>query len=116
MQHRLKIENLELQVYLGWPEAERQALQQVLVKVTLQFNGLPTAALSDDLKDTVCYAQIADALMGLNQQSFKLLEHLGHRCYELIQPHAQSATKIELSITKFLSSKEGARTFELIVE
>lgn len=117
MFHRLKIENLELKVHLGWPEEERQNLQKVCINITLTFPGKPMAAETDELTDTVCYASIADDLKAqLQGQTFKLLEHLGEHCYEIVNKHVLGAKKIELSITKFLSKEEGNRTFELVVE
>lgn len=116
MYYQLNIENLQLEVHLGWPEAERQNLQRVLINVTLQFSGLPKAAQSDDLADTVCYAEIADKLKRFNGKTFKLIEHLGHECFEMIRALAKDAQKIEINVRKFLSEAEGARSFNLVVE
>lgn len=116
MQSVLKVEHLALQIHLGWGEEERKNLQRVLVNIEFYFQELPKAALSDDLTDTICYAEIEQVILReVNQQSFKLLEHLGYRCSELVKnavPHGQS---FKLSVTKFLTEAQGSRTFEIKV-
>lgn len=117
MRHQLKIENLALKVHLGWPEAERQALQTVRINVVLSFNNVPKAATTDELSDTICYAKMTDAILAtLQQRSFKLLEHLGQSCYDIVAKHASAASKIYVSVTKSLGPEQGTRTFELFSE
>ncbi len=116
MQSVLKVEQLELQVHLGWAEIEREASQRVLLSIEFYFSELPKAALTDELNDTICYAKIEGVLLSeINLQSFKLLEHLGYRCYELVKNAIPKGQDFKLSVTKFLTETQGSRTFELRV-
>ena len=115
MQSVLKVEYLELQVYLGWTEVERKAPQRVLLNIEFKFSVLPKAAFTDDLNDAICYAAIEQKIMReFNLTTFKLIEHLGYRCYELIKGAVPEGQSFKLSVTKFLAPAQGARTFELV--
>ncbi len=114
MQSVLKVEHLELQIHLGWTAAEREVRQRVLLNIEFYFLELPKAALTDELNDTICYAAIENMLMKeVNLQTFKLLEHLGYRCYELVKSAVPKDQNFKLSVTKFLAEAQGTRTFEL---
>ena len=44
---------LELQVFLGWPQEERQTQQVVLLDMTIVFPTPPKACETDNLEDAI---------------------------------------------------------------
>ena len=111
---KLKVENLELMVHLGWSDEERRRVRRILINIEFIFNELPRAVMSDDLNDTpVCYQKIEMILRHeIEDNQFKLMEHLGYRCFELVKAAVPSDIKFTISVTKFLRDTEGARTVE----
>lgn len=112
---KLKVENLELMVHLGWSDEERRRVRRVLINIEFILNELPKAVVSDDLQDTpVCYHKIEMILRReIEDNEFKLLEYLGYRCYELIKEALPAGVNFKFSLTKFLRDTEGSRTIEL---
>lgn len=111
---KLKVEDLELQVYLGWTEHERKKTQPVILSIEFIFDQLPAAVFSDNLQDTICYAEIEQMLRKkIAHQKFNLIEYLGQECYTLIQSMLPPSLSFKISLTKFLGVPHGTRTFEL---
>jgi FolB domain-containing protein len=116
MQAKLKIENLETEVYLGWPDKERKELQRVIINIELRFKNLK-ALHSDDLEDTICYDYIEKILTSnLKAQEFKLLERLTYYCYEVLVKTLPPGIAFTVGITKFLGAPYHPRTFEISTE
>jgi FolB domain-containing protein len=90
-QSRIHLAGLELSLFLGWPESERETPQTILLDVCIQFLEPPSACISDDLSDTFCYESLVNAIKATVQaRPFRLLEHLGHTIYQTIKallPH-----------------------------
>ena len=73
----LEIKDLALFIKLGWESAERSAPQEVRISIRLIFSGVPQAAFSDELGDTVCYAELCTRIQKeIEPESFKTIEHL----------------------------------------
>ena len=51
-----------MQAHLGCLPEERRARQEVRLSVEFRFETPPPAATSDELQDTVCYAEVSSAL------------------------------------------------------
>lgn len=97
----LAINGLELTVFLGWPDEERLQKQTVWLDVKMQFPSAPTACVSDDLNDTVCYQKLIELLrQHLSETPFKLVETLTHEIYTFIQAMVPAQTKISIALTK----------------
>lgn len=97
----LAINNLELNIHLGWPDEERLQKQTVWLDVKMQFHAAPKACASDQLDDTVCYQQLIGNLrQHLAEKQFRLVEHLTHDIYDFIQAAAPKETKISVVLTK----------------
>lgn len=77
--HSLFIKDLQLHVKLGCLEEERKSPQEVLINLEFRFMHPPKAISSDNLEDTICYAQISSALVNYCEgKEFKLIEKLAN--------------------------------------
>ncbi len=102
LQSGLVVSGLELEVNLGWPAAERAQPQTVLLDMGLQFPQLPQACLNDNLDDTICYDTLIALLRAkIRTQHFRLLEHLGHAIYLIIQAAVLPEMIISIRVKKF---------------
>ncbi len=94
MTMRIKIKNLRLRTIIGVCRWERRCPQDIIVNVTMEFDGAQ-AVQSDDIKDTVDYATTKRRIIEeVENASFNLLEKLAGRILELVMedPKVQSAT------------------------
>ena len=74
---KIYIEGLEVQSLIGVYDWERDATQRLLVDIVL-FSDLQKPAYSDDVEDTLNYAEVAEAITQVAKQSeFALIEALG---------------------------------------
>lgn len=96
------IQSLKLNVRLGWPEEERKQLQMVFLDADISFPEPIKACFSDDLKDTVCYADlISNVHQFLETKSFRLLEHLTYELFSFFKTKLPAHTHLTLSVTKY---------------
>ncbi len=94
----LEVSHYETQVHLGWTEQEREIPQKIALDISLRFNQLPSACLSDELEDTQCYAQLIEWAEKVCQSAaFKLLEHLAYQVYDALK-HQLSNPSIAVSV------------------
>ena len=84
MLDRLAIERLEFEGFVGIDESERTTAQPLAVDIEVLFD-LSEATATDDLKNTVDYAVVADKIVATaKQEQFTLIETLGERLAEVI--------------------------------
>lgn len=99
--HSMKIQNLRLEVRLGCSTEERSVPQEVGVSVELRFSEVPRGTVSDDLKDTVCYAKISEALRAhIKGREFCLVEKMAADFREILKPMIEGRAEISLSVHK----------------
>ena len=80
----ISIKNISLQALIGTNPHERVQTQPIVVNVLLQVDGSRCAA-TDDLADSVDYAQLTDRISSLvTSSSFQLLESLATAILDLI--------------------------------
>jgi len=60
--HTLFIRDLVLHVHLGCSSEERKNPQEVRLTIDFRFKEMPPGALSDRLEETICYAEVAQAI------------------------------------------------------
>lgn len=97
----LTVNGLELNINLGWPQAERQQQQTIIVDIIIQFNETPPACITDDLKDTFCYDELIKILKkNVVSRHFKLIEHVGYEMYQLVKSLLPDYALLQLSVTK----------------
>lgn len=84
--NQIKLNNLSLNLHLGWPEEERQEKQEVSVDIILKFSTMPPGCETDDLTDTICYDHLTKTITQHCQvKSYKLIEHLAYDIYQQIK-------------------------------
>ncbi len=99
--HLLTINQLELELYLGWPNEERLRKQTVMLDLVIKFPFTPKACESDHLGDTVCYRQLIEKLREtLSDQKFHLIEFVTHEVHRIIKTLVPPATTVSVSLTK----------------
>lgn len=97
----LRIHRLELDVRLGCGADERAVPQKVELEATLRFAATPRACRTDELADTVCYAELAEiARERANAREYRLVEHLGHELYAAFRDRLPDDTRLELVVRK----------------
>lgn len=84
--HSLRLESLSLSVHLGCLADERKDAQEVRWSVELRFPSEPKGCRSDEIADTISYADIADVLRAhCESGEFKLIERLAVEGYEKLR-------------------------------
>lgn len=98
MTDKIFIESLQIMSFIGVYEWERQAPQKLLLDIEMSMD-LHAAAASDDLKDTVDYAQVAtDMAQIANDHQPMLLEHLaGMMCDHILEHYPVADVLLKLS-------------------
>lgn len=113
---RLSINQLNLFVSLGWPENERLDKQAVLLDVAIAYPTPPKACATDQLEDTVCYADLINALRpSLEAKTFHLIEHLAQNAYDILKSMLPLGSLVKVSVLKHPSilGLSGGVTFSL---
>ena len=95
------IQELELQVRIGVPEAERARPQRLIVSVEMRAD-FAAAAAADDLSQTIDYHAVVEYLRRLPEgRQWKLLEALAVEIADtLLRDHPLEAVSVE--IKKFI--------------
>jgi len=102
MKATLHVRRLELNVNLGWRSQERKQEQAIELDLDIQYPSLPKACETDDLQDTVCYAQLTDAIrQQISHKNYRLVEHLSAEIYTIAKAHLPQETKLMVRLTKY---------------
>lgn len=100
MNSQLTLEKLSLLVKLGHSIEERSIPQWVSVQIKFNLSSLPTACISDQLNDTICYAILANELQQFcDKHSFQLIEALAYQLYQFLK---KKLSKQDIPINIFL--------------
>jgi dihydroneopterin aldolase/2-amino-4-hydroxy-6-hydroxymethyldihydropteridine diphosphokinase len=101
MLNALRIEDFSVQVHLGCGKEERLVSQEVRVSLEIRFPELLKAAKTDELTDTICYADLCEAIRKIaGLQEYKLIEKLGLDCFQAVRELAGPGNQIALEIHK----------------
>ncbi len=99
--YTLEIRKLVLGVHLGCSADERSNAQDVSFSARFRFASIPAGANTDELSDSLCYAQVSDLILStVTGREFKLIEHLGHVVFTNLKTLAGSDIRIELEVHK----------------
>jgi dihydroneopterin aldolase len=99
--HSLRLEELSVQVHLGCTGEERVNSQEVRLTVELRFHKAPLGAHSDALADTVCYAEISEALTSrLEAVEYNLIERLAYDAFAIAKDIASSKVDVGIIVHK----------------
>ena len=94
------IEGLKVDTVVGCFSWERQIIQPLMLDLTIH-NDLSQAASSDELEDTLNYAQICElATQVIQQAQPKLIEHAAQLVLERLFMTFSSIESIEITIRK----------------
>ncbi len=97
----LSVKDFSIFVHLGWPSAERQTPQKILVSFVIGFPKIPEACKTDDLKDTICYNEICSALKTLaTSQEFRTIEFLGHSLFKKAREFIPDTCQLKFTLQK----------------
>ena len=94
------LHKLELNLYLGWPDAERAQRQVVLVDLKIQFLEPPRACETDDLTNTFCYAELTTVIQQITTKPVHLLEYLGREIYQVTKQFLKNTAQVSIRVTK----------------
>lgn len=99
--HSMRINDLSLSVKLGCSPEERAIPQEIRVSAELRFFEEPKGVWSDDLRETVCYAQICEVLREhVERKEFQLVEKLAGDFYHLVKCLVEHRAEISLIVHK----------------
>ncbi|MCU4639004.1 dihydroneopterin aldolase [Acinetobacter courvalinii] len=94
------IEGLKVDTVVGCFNWERQIIQPLMLDLTIH-NDLSQAALSDELEDTLNYAQICElAAQVIQEAQPKLIEHAAQLVLECLFTTFPSIESISITIRK----------------
>ncbi|MDX2227694.1 MAG: dihydroneopterin aldolase [Verrucomicrobiae bacterium] len=101
MSDKITICDMAVMTHIGVPEEERAHAQKLLVTVELTLS-LRRASKSDDVVDTIDYAQVYQLVHMLAQaRPRRLLEHFAQEiCDNVLAKHA--VKKVEVRLKKFI--------------
>jgi dihydroneopterin aldolase len=102
MSDLIRVCDLEVWAHIGVPDAERSAIQKLLVTLEMQVTGFANAAARDDIAKTVDYFKVAQRVKSfVAERPRKLLETLAEEiASDLLRTFA--ILKITLEIKKFI--------------
>ena len=97
----LSLNQLEIELFLGWPDDERLRKQIVVLDLDIHFPATPKACTTDHLDDTYCYRRLIESLRAkLSEHKFHLIEHVTLEIYQQLKSLLPAQTKINVSLTK----------------
>lgn len=104
----LMLDDLELDIHLGVPEAERRATQLVKVSVTFYFASPPACAQDDAVGQFICYDEVSQRLRAfVAARSFRFIEYLAHQLHAQVHgyvaetmPHSAHGIMVQLAVHK----------------
>ncbi|HYE32352.1 MAG TPA: dihydroneopterin aldolase [Methylomirabilota bacterium] len=99
----ITLHDLAVSFHVGVPDAERARSQRLLLTVELQAD-LSRAAATDDLKHTVDYFELVQAIKSFGAgREWRLIEKLAADIAEMILDR-YSVTRVSVEVRKFIVS------------
>ena len=97
----LELTDLGLWVHLGCMAEERATPQEVRLTVTLRFHEAPKGCVTDELSETICYAEIAEGLKDhADSREFNLIERLAFASYAIVRKIAGAKAEVQIRVHK----------------
>ncbi len=96
---QIYISNLRLRAFHGVLPQEREVGNDYVVSLTVDY-PLEAACLSDDVADTMNYAEAAETIKHEMSIPGNLLEHVAHRICRAILERFPLATKVTVDLRK----------------
>jgi dihydroneopterin aldolase len=106
----LELRSARLRVHLGCSVRERARPQDVDLDVAIRFEEAPAGCETDELKDTVCYAELTEAARQVcHQREFRLIEKLASEIYRRLRYEVPPGADLWLRVTKCQPPVPGLR-------
>ena len=99
MENSIRLNNMKFYAYHGVMEQERKIGNTFIVNLEL-FTDLSKASETDELSDTINYAEIYDIVKNEMKIPSKLLEHVTGRILRKIKKEFPTIKKIEICLIK----------------
>lgn len=97
----MEVRSARLRVRLGCSALERAQPQEVDLDVMVRFDDYPAACESDELKDTVCYAELIESARAVcEKREFKLIEKLANEIYRRLRYQVPPESDLWLRVIK----------------
>jgi dihydroneopterin aldolase len=97
----LTIRGLELKVNLGWRDKELLEPQAIMLDVDIYLPEPPKACQTDDLQDSVCYAELINKIrQRLGNNKYRLIERLATEIFDVIAPEMPETARLRVQVTK----------------
>ena len=93
------IKGVRFRAYIGVSELERKVGNDYVADLRLRFH-IGKAMLTDNVNDTISYADVYDIVKTVMQQPAKLLEHTAYRIAEATIKVFPDIESIDLNLTK----------------
>ncbi len=93
------IKGVRFHAYIGVSEIEREVGNDYVADLRLHYH-IGKAMLTDDVSDTISYADVYDIVKTVMQQPAKLLEHVAYRIGEALEKAFPQIEAIDLCLTK----------------
>ena len=91
-------------LHFGWTPEERSKPQPIVFDFAIALRKTPKACKSDQLKDTLCYDTLMQAIRKLIQEKNKDLKLLEHLCFivykQLKKEYLKNAAELCVRVTK----------------
>lgn len=101
MLHQLEIRSLVLGVHLGCGAEERREPQDVSFSVAFRFHEAPLGCKTDELSDSICYADAAQVISEtIAGREFKLIEFLATEIFDGLKKLSGGQALVRLEVHK----------------
>lgn len=102
MKDYIFIDELRVPIRIGCFEEEREKLQDITINLKI-FCDTRKAAISKNVKDTVCYKTVSELVLTLaSEKPYVLLEEFAELVISSIFKKYEMANAIEIALTKFV--------------
>lgn len=96
------INKLKVPIRIGCFEEEREKFQDIKIDIKI-FSDTRKAAISKNIKDTVCYKTVSELILSLaGEKSYVLLEEFAELVISSVFKKYEIVNAIEISLTKFV--------------
>ena len=99
MKNSIRLNNMKFYAFHGVMEHERKVGNTFIVNLEL-FTNLSKASETDELSDTINYAEIYDIVKNEMEIPSKLLEHVAGRILQRIKKEFPAIEKVEICLAK----------------
>ncbi len=97
----LRLKGLRCQVRLGCSSQEREVHQPVSFDLAFRFAQLPEGCRTDELSDTICYAEMSDWIRKVCAlKEYQLIEKLAFDVFRVLRERMPPRVDLWLEATK----------------